>query len=102
MTDRAVEVDDQTADGRDHERRGEGAGERSRHDQRAGVVSAVRIEQRALVTKQATTGSRYSIAAMFTRDDEGIDRRALYQPNSGNWRNTSRVPLLQSWLRAVK
>jgi hypothetical protein len=75
MTDRTIEIDQQTADGRGHERRPEGTGERPRHDQRTGIVPAVRVQQRSMPPKQPSIGRGYPVAAVFTGDEEGVDRR---------------------------
>src|ERR1700677_44378 len=72
MADRAIEIDEQTAGSRSHERRPAAAGECLRHDQRTGIVPAVGIQQRPLSPKQRPIGRRYPVAAVFTGDDEGI------------------------------
>jgi len=74
MTDRAIEVDEQTGGGRGYERRAESFGQCSRHDQRAGIVSAVRVQQRSLSPKQSSIRRGYPVAAVFTGNDEGVDR----------------------------
>ena len=75
MADRAIEVDQQTADGRRHERRLERPGERSCHRERTRIVAAVRIEERPISPKQRPIGRGDPIAAMFTGDEESVDRR---------------------------
>ena len=75
MTDRAIEIDEQTADGRAHEGCPEGLGQGLRQDQRAGIVPAVRVQPRSLSPKQSSTGRGNPIAAMLTRDEEEVDRR---------------------------
>ncbi len=102
MADRAIEVDDEAADGRGHQRCPERAGQRLRHDQRAGVVAAVGVEQRPVPPKQRPVGRGDPVAAVFAGDEESVDRPARHQRSSGSWRNTCRVPSLQSWLSAVK
>ena len=74
MTDRAIEVDKQTADGREDERRPASPGQCPRHDQRTGIVPAVGVEQRSSLPKQMSIGRGYPVTAVFTGDDEGIDR----------------------------
>ena len=51
------------------------AGQRPRHDQRAGIVAAVGVEQRPLPAKQPPIGRGNPVAAMFAGDEEGVDRR---------------------------
>ena len=51
VADRAIEVDEEPADRRRHERRMQRTRELSCHDQRARVVPAVRTEQRGLPVK---------------------------------------------------
>jgi hypothetical protein len=75
MADRAIEVDQETTHGRDHERRSEGPGKRPRHDERTGIVSAVRVQQGSSSPKQLSIGRGYPVAAVFTRDDKRIDQR---------------------------
>ena len=74
VANRAIEIDKQTADRRRHKGRREGTGERLRHDQRAGIVATVGIQQRALPPKQRPIGRRHAVTAVFTGDDEGIHR----------------------------
>ena len=78
MTDRAIEVDEQSADARSSRAapRRPPASARAM-TQRAGVVAAVGVEQCALPPKQGTIGRRDPVAAVFTGDEEGIDRRDL-------------------------
>src|ERR1700682_4095766 len=76
MTDRAIEVDEQSADGRGHERRPEGPRHGARHDQRTGIVPTVGVQKRSSPPKQPSIGRRNPVAAVFTRDKEGIDHGA--------------------------
>src|SRR6476469_2227332 len=72
VTDRAIEIDDQAAHRRRHQRCPPGTGEGLRHDQRSGIPPAVGIQQCPLLLKKPMIGSRYPVAAVFTGDEEDV------------------------------
>ena len=66
------------------------------------VKAAVGGELRLHAAEQRAVRRGNAVAAVFAGDDDGVDCRALYHGSSGSWRNTCRVPSLQSLLSALK
>ena len=60
-------------------------GQLSRHDQRAGVVPAMRAEQRGVIAKQRSIARRNPVAAMLAGYNEGIARRHKSPGQFGEW-----------------
>jgi chromosome condensin MukBEF complex kleisin-like MukF subunit len=69
IADRAVQVDQQAADGGGEQRRMKRVGHLARQLQCAQVVASMRLEQRAIRFEQRSIRGRDAVAAMFASDD---------------------------------
>ena len=106
VADRAIEIDEEPADRRRHEWRMQRAGQLSRHDQCARVVSPMRVEQRGLPVKQCSIARRDPVAAMLAGYKEGIARHRWSPEQFGQRTKQLTHPLepfvATAWRRAVE
>src|SRR4030095_7334039 len=65
MTDGSIQVNEQTAYSGGHQRRRKYRCQRSSHDERDGIVAAVRFQQPLLPMKQVADTTRESVAAVL-------------------------------------
>ena len=103
MTDRAIQIHQETGDRGGNERRLERRRELPGHREGAKIVSRVRPQRPLQPAKKPAIARRDAIAAMLARDDEGVSQRGCrYHCNAGNCLNTARVPSLHSLLSVAK
>ena len=121
MADGSIQVNEQTAYGGGHQRRCKCRCQRSCHDERAGIVAAVGVQQRLMGVKQVAIRRGNPVAAVLAGDHEAIacqtatvrcasiHRRGLrqhvqwpYQSRLGSRLNTCRVPSLHCLPSALK
>jgi hypothetical protein len=77
MTDGSIQVNEQTAYSGGHQRRRKCRCQRSSHDERDGIVAAVRFQQPLLPMKQVADTTRESVAAVLAGDHGGSSLTGL-------------------------
>ena len=83
MADRAIEVDQQTADGGAHPPALEGSGQGSGQGQGAGIVTAMRVEPCLLFCKIWAIGRRNAIATVFAGKEKDVRHGSFQRSKSG-------------------
>ena len=76
MADGSIQVNEQTAYGAGYQRRCKCRCQRSCHDERAGIVAAVGVQQRLTAAKQLAIRRGNPVATVFAGDHEAIASQA--------------------------